>query len=171
MPNQRRATRLKDYDYREEGAYFVTICTHQRESFFGDIHDDAMLLNRWGEIVKTEWEQTAIVRPNVELDAFVVMPNHIHGIIVIMNNPMATQRVATTNDKSRIHSGSLGAIIGQFKSSASKKILQLPDVAQKVTIWQRNYYDHIIRNEADLNRIREYVANNPAKWQEDSLYP
>ncbi|MFO7322215.1 MAG: transposase, partial [Chloroflexota bacterium] len=94
-PPRRRSIRLRDYDYTRNGAYFVTICAYERWPLFGDIVDGEMRLNAWGEIVQGEWAQTAIVRPNIELDAFVVMPNHIHGIIVITDNTVgATRRVA-----------------------------------------------------------------------------
>lgn len=177
----RRSIRLKDYDYTQNGAYFVTICTHEKRCIFGQVVDGAMAVNKWGQIVMDEWEQTATVRPNVALDAFVVMPNHVHGVIVITNGVDdavgathnntnlvgATRRVAPTS--ATLQSGSLGAIIGQFKSMVTKRINRLPD-APDHPIWQRNYYEHIIRSEEALNQIRAYIVNNPAKWAEDSLY-
>ncbi len=169
--------RLKDYDYTQNGAYFVTICAHERRRIFGQVADGAMVLNAWGQIVMDEWEQTAIVRPNVALDAFIVMPNHVHGVLIITesvgatrNNVIpvgATRRVAPTS--TTLQSGSLGAIIGQFKSMVTKRINRLPH-APDHPIWQRNYYEHIIRNEESLNTIRAYIATNPAKWAEDKLF-
>jgi REP element-mobilizing transposase RayT len=169
--HHRRSIRLKDYDYAQNGAYFVTICAQEKRCIFGQVVDGVMVVNEWGQIVTQEWEQTAAVRSNVELDAFVVMPNHVHGILVITNDVGdtvgATRRVAPTS--TTLQSGSLGAIIGQFKSAVTRAINRLPD-APDHPIWQRNYYEHIIRSEDTLNTIRAYVANNPAKWAEDSLY-
>ena len=175
---QRKSTRLKDYDYSQSGVYFVTLCTHNRLHLFGEITDGDMVLNDWGEIVSYEWQRTTVVRPYVELDAFVVMPNHFHAILLIVDDhtipQRATQRVAPTDNVSKpkisqtLQPASLGAIVGQFKSVVTKRIRQLTD-AQDI-IWQRNYHDHIIRNESDLNRIREYVQTNPARWEADTFY-
>lgn len=176
--HRRRSIRLKDYDYTQHGAYFVTICAHERRCIFGQVVDDSMMLNEWGQIVADEWEQTAIVRPNVELDAFVVMPNHVHGIIVIVNDgdsvgaqciaPLqnAPKRGVTPNN---VIPNSLGAIVRGFKSAVTRTINRLPNPPDH-PIWQRNYYEHIIRNEESLNMIRSYVATNPAKWAEDKLF-
>ena len=122
-------------------------------------------------MVADEWQQTAFVRTYVELDAFVVMPNHIHGIIVITDNsPIGRPAGSPLRKQSTtLQSGSLGAIIGQFKSRVTKRARQLTNPPD-YRIWQRNYYEHIIRNETTLNRIRAYIANNPAKWAEDSLF-
>ena len=172
--NHRRSIRLRDYDHTQNGAYFVTICTLQGVCLFGDVVDGEMVLNDYGAIVWEEWQRTAIVRANIELDAFVVMPNHVHGIIVIVDNDStvgATRRVAPTNTRpTGPKAGSLGAIVGQFKSVATKRIRQLSHVNVDIPIWQRNYYEHIIRNEKSFNDIRAYIANNPAKWAEDSFY-
>lgn len=170
--HHRRSIRLKDYDYTQNGAYFVTICTHERLYLFGDVVDGAMVANAWGEIVTEEWEQTAITRPNVESDAFVVMPNHVHGVIVITESvgaqciaPLPPKRGATPNN---VPANSLGAIVRAFKSAVTRRINRLPD-APGHPIWQRNYYEHILRSEESLNQIRAYVASNPVKWAEDSM--
>jgi REP element-mobilizing transposase RayT len=171
--HHRRSIRLSGYNYTQEGAYFVTICTYNRLTLFGEIIGEEMRLSPIGEIVEGEWRQTAIVRRNIELDAFVIMPNHLHGILVISDNTTvgATRRVAPTDtDKRQLIADSLGAIIGQFKSVVTKRILKRSDIHLEHPLWQRNYYEHIIRNENELNRIRQYIASNPARWHEDSLY-
>ena len=119
----------------QAGAYFVTIITWQREILFGDVVEGKMMLNEFGEIVCDEWERTAIVRPNVELGEYIVMPNHFHGILIITNDGNtvgATRRVAPT-----LQSGSLGAVIGQFKSVVTKRINGLRHIAG-APVWQRN---------------------------------
>jgi REP element-mobilizing transposase RayT len=176
----RRSIRLQGHDYAQAGAYFVTICTHQRAPLFGQVVDREMVLSAIGEIAQAEWLQTAVVRPSIELDAFVIMPNHMHGIVFIHHDsPVvgATRRVAPTISSTptspsapTLQSGSLGAIIGQFKSVETKRIRRNPNIDPDHPLWQRNYHDHIIRNEADLNRIREYMLHNPARWQQDILF-
>ena len=179
--HHRRSIRLQGYDYTQAGAYFTTVCTYQRQLLFGEVVDGEMQLSQFGHIVQAEWLRTAIVRPNVELDEFIIMPNHIHGIIVLTDPPMATHRathrVAPTAgcdaSKERLigpRSGSIGAILGQFKSIVSKRI----NVIRKATdtpIWQRDYHDHIIRDERALNNIRQYIAENPLRWADDPENP
>ncbi len=179
----RRSIRLHGYDYTQPGAYFVTICTEGRACWFGEVRDGKMQLNALGEIVREEWFRTADVRPNVVLyrDEFVVMPNHVHGIIWIVEDDGAavvgatrrvapTTRVAPTAPPHGPVSGSVGAIIGQFKSAVTKRIN-----AQRGTpgapLWQRNYYEHIIRDEESLNRIRQYILDNPRRWAYDRNNP
>ena len=168
--HRRRSIRLKGYDYTQPGAYFVTICTHGRAMLFGRVVDGEMALNAYGEIVREEWFRTAQVRPYVELfpDEFVVMPNHIHGIVWIVG---ATRRVAPTNGHP--HGpvpGSLGAIIGQFKSIVTKRINALRGTPG-APVWQRNYYEYIIRTERALDAIRRYIAANPLRWDLDRYNP
>ena len=183
--HHRRSVRLKGYDYSQAGAYFVTICTHRQQPLFGVIVDGQMRLSLLGQLVYAEWQQTAVVRPNVYLDAFVVMPNHLHGIIVIFLNDDeaaihegvavgATWRVAPTmmnapEAKGSLQKGSLGAIVGQFKSAVTKQYRRLPD-SDDSPIWQRNYHDQIIRNERHLTAVQQYICNNPANWAADDLF-
>jgi len=171
MNRHRRSIRLCDYDYTQSGAYFVTICTYERRCLFGQIIDGNMVSNEWGAIVQEEWEQTAILRPNVELDTFVVMPNHIHGVIVITDDGRGTMHCAPTyrREFSKPVANSLSTIIGTFKAAVTRRINRLPDMPDH-PIWQRNYYEHVIRDERSLNRIRAYVVNNPATWAKDSLF-
>ncbi len=178
--HHRRSIRLKDYDYTQNGAYFVTICTHDKRCTFGQVVDGAMVVNEWGRIVQACWDEIPAHYPMVELDAFVVMPNHVHGVIMIINDAgrgMAchapandtTCHAPAKREFSKPIAGSLPTIVGAFKSAVTKYINRLPD-APDHPIWQRNYYEHIIRDEKSLNQIRAYVFNNPAKWVEDSLY-
>jgi REP-associated tyrosine transposase len=171
---RRRYIRLKDYDYAQAGAYFVTICTRDRECLFGEIAGSEMRLNEIGQIMADEWIRAPRIRPYVELDEWIIMPNHLHGIVVIMAGGMvgATRRVAPTptDRPTGPKSGSLGAIIGQFKSITTKRINTLRG-APGASIWQRNYYEHIVRDDRDLARIREYIANNPLQWKTDRNNP
>lgn len=162
---QRRSIRLQSYDYTQPGAYFVTICTHQRMSLFGEVINGEMQLNQYGKIVGEVWFKTVQVRRNVVLHSneLIVMPNHLHGIIRITD--VATIRhVASPNGT--LVSGSLGAIIGQIKSIATKQINALRN-APGAPVWQRNYWEHIIRTEVALDAIRHYIVNNPQRWHLD----
>ncbi len=170
------STRLAGWDYSGVGLYFVTICTREKECFFGGVVDSEMRLSPIGKIVTDEWQKTPTIRPNVALDEWVVMPNHMHGIIVINDPSVGTPRavetprrgVSTKPDSqpvsSRLKRGSLGSIIGQFKSICTKRIW-----AQGYSHfgWQERYYDRIIRNERALQNIRHYIASNPSKWNSD----
>ena len=153
---------------------------YQRALLFGDIIDGEMMLNTLGCIVQEEWERTPLVRPYVQLDAFVVMPNHVHGILFLnwgavgatcqVAQPRAMQRIAPTNRPAGAEAGSIGAIISQFKSVATKRIngvRQTPGAS----VWQRNYYEHVIRSDSSCNRIRSYILTNPAGWDRDRDNP
>ncbi len=168
----RRSFRLPGYDYRQSGVYFVTVCTYKKMRLFGRIWDGEMILNDLGATVFECWNQIAQVRDSTNLDAFVVMPNHIHGIIIIKNRDPAenASRTAQSAGDSAIRpkSRSLGSIVGQFKRAVSLRGKCL-DQPPELPIWQRNYYEHIIRNEDSLNDIRKYIIENPARWFEDSL--
>lgn len=167
-----QSTRLKGWDYAGAGWYFVTICTRNMEKFFGEIVKDEMQLSAVGEIVANEWVKTPSIRPQVSLDEWIVMPNHLHGILVIASSPIAetskveTSRrdVSTGSTKPQLKAGSLGAMIGQIKSVSTKQIWQAGygDFA-----WQSRFYDHIIRDEKSLEKIREYIRNNPLNWEHD----
>ena len=132
-----------------------------------------MRMNTLGALVYREWQRTADVRIEVELDLFTVMPNHLHGIILLIQ-PEEWKRSGPVNDTHRqrsptLHSGSLGAIVGQFKSTVTRRARNLHMISNS-SLWQRNYYEHVIRNEASLNDIRAYIVANPARWHEDSLF-
>jgi putative transposase len=167
----RKSIRLHKYDYTSPGMYFVTICTHNKKCFFGDIIDGEIKLNKLGEFVQHEWIKTEKLRPNITLDKYVVMPNHFHGILHIGSARTGTARRAPTIEQyGKPVPESLPTIIRSFKSAATKQINQLHNTPGK-PIWQRNYYEHIIRNENSLNKIREYIINNPIKWQFDHYNP
>ncbi len=165
----RRSMRLKGYDYRQSGAYFVTICTYQRHNTFGTVIDGNMVLSQWGEIVNDEWRRTETVRANVELDAYVIMPNHLHGVVLIVEDATANKSASEYHNANLQNTASsLGQIIGHFKSIATKRIRTVA-ATREVPVWQRGYYEHIIRNEESLNEIRAYIISNPGRWSEDSL--
>lgn len=186
--HHRRSIRLKGYDYSQAGAYFITICTHNRECLFGEIIDGQMHLNEIGKIVESEWLKTAEIRDEVELDAFTVMPNHVHGIIVITGNAGTTEPVGAHGGAPNVNMiaddwgsdtvgadgrpplrrqpKSLGSIIAGFKSTATKQINEIRRIPG-APVWQRNYYEHIIRNEKALYRIQRYIIENPQQWLYD----
>lgn len=181
--HHRRSIRLKGYDYSQSGFYFVTICCYQRQCLFGDIVDGVMRLNRYGEIVNKEWMRSSEIRQEIALDKYVVMPNHFHGILIItQNNISINSKIVGANEHSpplqplnqsiipSMKPKSLSSLMAGFKSSVTKQINLIRN-APGTPIWQRNYYEHIIRNEESLNKIREYIVNNPLSWQNDQLHP
>jgi putative transposase len=183
--HQRRSIRLPGYDYSQAGAYFMTVCTRDHQCLFGRVEGEAMRLNRVGEIAEGCWRAIPIHFADVELDVFVVMPNHVHGIIAIADAGGAASVRAThasplrhgpggAIDAAEIPRGpkrrSVGAIIGSYKSAVSKGIHKIGGAPGPV-IWQRNYYEHIIRNDVSLNRIRQYILDNPARWAYDRYNP
>jgi REP element-mobilizing transposase RayT len=172
LKHHRRSIRLKGYDYSQEGAYYVTIVADHRECLFGEIENGKMRLNDFGKIVQEEWLQTARVRPNVELGEYVVMPNHLHGIIVINNTIVvgANRRFAPTKHPRAPIPNSIGAIMMQFKSIVTKRINAVRGT-QGAPVWQRNYHERIVRNDDDLDRICTYIINNPFNWESDDENP
>jgi REP element-mobilizing transposase RayT len=177
--NRRRSIRLPGYDYAQPGAYFVTICTHERRHLFGRIADGAVHLSRLGETIQSEWLACGNATGGIELDEFIVMPNHIHAILVltidratgcvagIEHTGRATRWVAPTERRPRgPAAGSVGAMIGQFKSRATKRVLREGDLARS-PLWQRNYYEHVIRSDEALHAIRTYIENNVVLWDYD----
>lgn len=163
--HHRCSIRLKGYDYSQPGAYFVSICTQNRECLFGDMVDGEMVLNDAGRMVSETWEWLATQYDHVELDEWVIMPNHMHGIIVIVGIGRGGSRTAPTEKRKPI-----GRLIGAFKTVSTKRINEIRKTHGAI-LWQRNYYEHIIRNENELNRIREYIVNNPMKWELDREKP
>lgn len=166
--HHRRSQRLAGYDYRQNGAYFVTLCTHARECLFGDVVDGTMELSPLGDIVLDGWLWTPVVRPDVSLDAYVIMPNHLHGIIVLHRHGqyLGDVDLRPGSPPAGPMSGSLGAIINQVKSTSARRINRLRGLTG-APVWQRDYHDHIVRNESDLDRIRAYIEDNPARWRDD----
>jgi putative transposase len=177
--NRRRTIRVQGYDYTQAGAYFITICTRDRECLLGKVVNGDVQLNETGRLVESVWLRTATVRPDLELDAYVVMPNHFHAIFFIHESPGvpgATRRVAPTKNHSAVagkthrptgpRPKSVGAVMAQFKSLVTKRIKDTRQY-RGGSIWQRNYYEHVIRDEESLNRIREYIATNAPRWDLD----
>lgn len=202
--HHRRSIRLKGYDYAQAGAYFITIVAQDRACLFGDVVDGEMRLNAAGQAVWYGWDAMPNRFPTVELDAFVVMPNHVHGIIVITNDvgaghvgaghvgaglvpaqpadaddratTRATTRVAPTDsDGGDSDRPTIGDVVGAFKSWTTvlytRGVKQSAWPAFRGRLWQRNYYEHIIRDDAALRRIRDYIITNPARWALDEESP
>jgi len=195
-----KSARLKSWDYTTPWWYYVTICTKNKKCWFGNVKNGKMHLNDLGKIVNEEWLNTKKIRANVDLDFFVIMPNHLHGIIII-NSVETTRRVVSTEKHDNLHANketsqrlvstekhdnpranketsqrlvsttikpnSLGSIIGQIKSITTKRIRAF---GQLNFAWQPRFYDHIIRNEKDLFRIRKYIESNPLKWETEKYY-
>lgn len=164
--HHRRSIRLKGYDYTQAGAYFLTLCTKDRTCLFGDIVDGLMVLNVAGRVVDEYWKAIPSHFPQVELDTFVVMPNHIHGVLRIRAvgakhlSPPRSRRLGTSN--------TIGSVVRGVKIGVTKWMRVNTDIHD---VWQRNYYEHVIRDESSLNRIREYIADNPASWADDAENP
>ncbi len=169
----RRTMRLRGYDYRRCGIYFVTVCTHQHTQLFGWIESGKMRLTDLGEVVEKEWLHTAKARKGIQLGEFVVMPNHVHGLVIVTSeidqSGSSADLTKYAQRSDTLQPRSLGAIVGHFKAAVSRRARTLGIDCNK-PIWQRNYYDHIVRNEKSLNEIRQYIMQNPARWEEDSLY-
>jgi len=214
--HHRRSIRLKGYDYSQAGAYFITLCTHNREHLFGEVVSGNMILNEYGKVASNEWAKTPEIRPHVALDVFVIMPNHMHGIIIINGrgeshsphnvDPPYTANIGESHSPHNINppytantgelhspgldlpgntnqsdpankgecdspprspSNTIGAMVRGYKSAVTKQINLLRPGG---IIWQRNYYEHIIRNEQAYQTISGYIINNPLQWQEDKFY-
>lgn len=168
--HRRRSLRLKDYDYSQAGAYFVTVCVQNRECLFGEVVAGEMQLNNAGRMVVRCWQAIPDHFPHVALDVFVVMPNHVHGIIVLMGGRGTACRAPTNEQFGKPVPGSIPTVMRSFKSAATKHINELRHTAG-VPVWQRNYYEHIIRDENSMARIREYIINNPLQWALDRDNP
>jgi len=168
--HRRRSIRLPEYDYTQPGAYFVTICTHQRECLFGEVMEGEMRLSVWGEVAEQCWRDIPAHFPHVELDAWVVVPNHIHGIITITDVVGAQHAAPLQPPRINVRPGSLGAIVRSYKSAVTKRINELRGTPG-AAVWQRNYWEHIIRTERALEAIRRYIAENPLRWELDRYNP
>ena len=151
------------------GAYFVTLVTHDRASLFGEVDNGGVLLTHMGKLVAETWLWLPTQYPSVELNEFVVMPNHLHGVIWLTGPLSGTgdSRIAPTNFGGR---KPLGRLIGAFKTVSAKRVNTALGTPGR-SLWQRDYYDHVIRNERDLDRIREYIHNNPLQWELDEENP
>ena len=180
----RRSIRLTGYDYTQPGAYFITIVAQNRACLFGEVVDGEMVLSPFGEVVDWCWKRIPDHFENVETDAFVVMPNHAHGVLWILecrgdafptadpvypsvpsDEPDQLEQ-AYAGNASPLRPGSIGAIVGNFKSITTRRINKMRRTPG-AKVWQRNYYERIIRNERELNAIRQYILDNPKNWLED----
>lgn len=178
-PHNRHSIRLKGHDYAWPGAYFVTICAYRYCAYF-----DEPEINK---IIETEWHNSALIRPNIELDEFVIMPNHFHGILIIRerfhfsgavcrgvrgvcNTPLHSINETNSENKRQSPSQTLGAIIRGFKGAVTKKV-NIWRLAPDMPLWQRNYYECIIFNKAELEAYRKYIRENPSNWDKDEFNP
>ena len=196
--HHRRRLRLKGHDYAQDGAYYVTICTQNRLCLFGDIVDGKIRLNTAGSAVQVTWNELPRRFANLELDVFVVMPNHIHGIAAFVGAGLALPRdegvarkgtASSTPTRGDVDNGVTGGarMLGDVRKGAASSTPTLGDVIRAFKslsaihvnrllmrsgpLWQRNYYEHIIRDEDELNRIRDYITNNPMQWELDRENP
>lgn len=163
--------RLHGWDYSSPGYYFVTICVKNKECFLADIVDCKVVPNEYGKIVESRWLWLKNQYPYVELDAFVVMPNHVHGLVKIAGRTVGTGRDLSLPDLSLLEQGkrkSLSDIIGAFKTTSSKAIHQAGFLN---FYWQRSFYEKIIRSETEAGTIRQYINDNPAHWDCDDENP
>ncbi len=169
------STRLRNWDYRWAGAYFITVCTKNRKCYFGDVKNGKMNLSSIGVIVRHEWLKTFEMRPdmNLQMGEFVVMPNHFHAVVIIGDNEYNTDGGGTMHDgpepknKFGPQSKNLASIIRGFKIGVTTNARKInPNFA-----WQPGFYDHIIRNKKSFNAISKYIINNPLKWENDKFSP
>ena len=186
------SARLKNWDYAAPGIYFITICTYNREHLLGKIDQGKMVLSDIGEIVCNEWEKSFSLRAELSCDAYVIMPNHLHGILIIQQiHPVETHGCASSPQKLSTHhvethgrethgraslqpivtrsAKSISSFVAGFKSAATSRINTYRHTPH-IPVWQTRFHDHIIRDEEELHRIRDYVATNPTQWEIDSLY-
>ena len=159
-----RPPRLPGYDYTAPGVYFLTLSCWNRRQVFGQCVGNKIQLNDWGLSVEDEWLRTPLIRPYVRLDEYVIMPDHLHGLIFWDNDPVENvgpQRVA--GSELYRPAASLGSFVARFKAACTKRINALRS-GYDPPVWQRNYYEHIVRNQRSLNRIRQYIVDNPRRW-------
>ena len=187
--HHRRSIRLKGYDYSQAGLYFITICCQDRICRFGYIKGDEMVLNEYGKIAYHEWVQLCNRFPNFELDVFQIMPNHIHGIIILNDVPVGAGFTPAPAPESGQPQGfaptgqpqgfaptgvapTISDIVGAYKSLVANRCLEIYKTNNTTMgkLWQGNYWEHIIRNEKSYDNISEYIINNPAKWNGDKFY-
>ena len=172
--HHRRSARLAAYDYATAGAYFITVCTWNRECLFGGIVGGEMRLNEYGDVVRACWGEIPEHVSQTKVDAFVVMPNYVHGVVWINRQGRGTACRAPTADRvgrfGRPVAGSLATIVRSFKAAVTKRVNDRRH-GPGLPIWQRNYYEHVVRDEDELTRIRQYIADNPRAWDLDPENP
>ena len=183
----RRSIRLKGYDYAQAGAYYVTVCTHERAHLFGDVVNAEMVPSPAGAVVQRCWDAISSHMPMVALDEFIVMPNHVHGIVVITDGPVpvvaddvvgagnfpplrnAPPPPVSSQKMPVMPKGSLGHIMQTFKAAVSRQAIRDGLIERGRPVWQRGYYEHIIRDDGEYERIADYIRDNPANWPTDKL--
>ncbi len=169
---RRRSVRLSEYDYTQAGMYFITVVAHGRQCVFGDLVGGEIRLSEAGRIVRDCWTAIPDHCSGCAVTSFVVMPNHVHGVLTLPDNDgSAAQSSITHTERPRgpVHR-SVGAIVGSFKSAATRLINRRCGTPGAV-VWQRNYYEHVIRSDASLQRIEDYILSNPLFWAEDPENP
>lgn len=179
--HHRRSIRLKEYDYTQPGAYYVTLCTKARQCLFGNVVKGEMRLNSLGQIAFTCWQAIPDHFPHVELDAFVVMPNHLHGILTITDTLVRAGHCSAPTIKQNHNpkieqfgkpvSGSIPTVIRSYKGAVTKRINLICNTTHTSLIWQRDFYEHISRDEESLHNIRQYIIKNPWRWVDDPENP
>jgi REP element-mobilizing transposase RayT len=158
---QRKTIRLKGYDYSQNGCYFITICTRDREYLFGDVAHNAILLNEYGTVAESQIQQISSHYVDIEIPCYTVMPNHVHFIVVFMSHN--TEQAGAASGAPTIGKRkTIGNVVRGYKSGVSR--------ITGISPWQRNYHDHIIRNEESYQRITAYIENNPLFWTDDCFY-
>ena len=178
--HNRRSVRLKHHDYSQNGAYFITICVHNRCCLFGNILNDAMILSDAGKMIDEQWQKITTRFEHVCLDEYIIMPNHFHGILTLhgetqdRNLRQKQSRMKTSDTSPCYHNSYLSGIIRAFKSITTHHYIHGVKSNSwapfERKLWQRNYHEHVIRNETSLQKLREYTKNNPYTWQGDSLF-
>ena len=167
--HHRRSIRLRDYDYSSAGAYFVTVCTRNRECLLGEVVEGEMVPNDAGRWVQTAWDALPDRFAGLELGDFVVMPNHIHGIIVLVGAGLALPQRGAASRGAASSAPTLGEVVRAFKSISALKVNRA--LSRSGSFWQRNYYEHVIRDMGEWERIQAYIIANPANWADDPEYP
>ena len=167
---KRKSHRLQGYDYSKNGYYFVTICTHERKCILGNVGNavpgvpQKTVLTEIGKIVLSAWNKMSEIDPNIKTDWFCIMPNHIHGIIVIKNQP------ATNDEAERRGRRSLQSVVRGFKSAVTREYNKLVPEEKRNKLWQKSFYDEIIRNQTAYDEISKYIYENPMNWELDELF-
>jgi len=168
-----KTARLSKWDYSSPGYYFITICTFYRENFFGYVKNNNIIMSTIGKIIKQHWQNLPKFYSNIKLDEYVIMPNHFHGIVNIVEtiHELSLQNNININNNQQLlrinrRKMLLPKMIGRFKMQTSKEINKLRDMSGR-SIWQSRYYDRIVRNDIELNAIRQYIKNNPKNWETD----
>ena len=164
-----KSIRIQGYDYSQPGTYFITICTSQKKMLFGEVTHGIIHLSKLGEIARQELEQISLKFSKIHLDVFVVMPNHIHILITISANGTSIQ---TTNSEAFRHPvpGSIPTIVRAYKAAVTRQAAMRRDIYIS-EVWQRNYYEHVVRTEREKEQIYAYIVSNPDQWDSDDENP